>query len=256
MEDEDLEVVMKGETKQEIPNFGKAALLRKHPKFATFDKIDIMKIKEEMEIACVKIRWDRRENGYCEGEEGKVAEGKEENEDEDIVALKSKEIYDPENKAFDMRKRVATDVKTNQRIYLPGPRPAKEEAELMVRKDIWENTVRKYMHKKCKEDGEQIKSNLSSKERRGLRSLLKRAKAGEIVMNVTDKSSKLCINSFESFLNQGNKHVKEDREIGWKEVAVIQKRVSSHARVLVKIFNIGQDWGEGNEKRVKDAQGP
>ena len=259
LEDNDLETVMKGETKPDIPNFGKvdidedeAALLRKHPKFAMYDKIDIMKMKEEMEIACVKIRWDRRNNGYCEEEEGKLTVGRED-DDEDIVALKSKEICDPEINVFDMRKRVATDVKTNQRVYLPGPRPAKEEAELMVRRGIWESTVEKYMHKKCKEDGEQIKSNLSGKEKRGLRSLLKRIKAGEIVVNVTDKSSKLSINSFESFLNQGNKHVKEDREIGWKEVAMMQKRVSSHARVLVKIFNIGQDWGEGNEKRVKDA---
>ena len=109
------------------------------------------------------------------------------------------------------------------------------------------------MERKCSEKGEQIQSNLTSKEKRGLKSLLKRIQEGEIVVNVTDKSSKLCVNSMESYIRQGQEHVKNDRAIEWEEVEIMQRRVSSHAKVIVKIFNVGQAWGERNEKRVRDA---
>ena len=152
LEDKDLEAAMKDETGTDIPKYGldgsdldsdEVALLRKHPKFAVFDKIDLKKIKEEIEVACVKIRWNRRNSGYKEEEE--VVEGKEKAEEENVIELEAREIFDPERKTLNMGKRVATDIKTNQRIYLPGPRPAKEEAEMLVRKDIWESTIKQYI---------------------------------------------------------------------------------------------------------------
>ena len=94
-----------------------------------------------------------------------------------------------------MRKRRATDLKTNQRVYLPGARPAKEEAEMMVRKEVIINEVKKYIVKKCREDGQQVESNLTAKERRGMKKLRTRVKNGQIVITTTDKSSKLCVST-------------------------------------------------------------
>ena len=260
IEDADLDEEMKDEEDNDIPIYGEeiemdddiVALLRKHPKFAMYDRLDIKKMKEELEVACVKIRWNRMHNGY---KEDKTEEEVASEEDEDIMIMEAetKEIFDPENKKIDMRKRKATDIKTNQRIYLPYPRPASEEAEMMVRKAVLEEVTRKYILNKCNEEGQQKESNLNSQERRGLKKLLKMVQEGKIVVGVTDKSGKLCVSSFESFMRQGKKHVKEDREIGWKEVNEIQKRLSSHTRVIAKVFNIGQNWGEDNERRVRNA---
>ena len=57
----------------------------------------------------------------------------------------------------------------------------------------------------------------------------------------------------ENYISQGEKHIQGDREIEWREVVVIQRRVTSHARCIVKIFNIGENWGEDNERRVRAA---
>ena len=83
--------------------------------------------------------------------------------------------------------------------------------------------------------------------------LLKRVKERDAVINTTDKSGQLCIRTMENYIIHGKKHIKSDREIQWSEVVPIQRRVSSHVRVLVKIFNVGEHWGEDNQKRVNGA---
>ena len=255
---EDKELDLRGETKPKVEVFGKdvgldvdeKAILIKHPKFAVFGKIDRTKMREEMEATCAKIRWERRINGT----------GKEENEDveteeeeEDKIELELREIFNPEEGSLDMTKRLVTDTKTNQRIFLPGPRPAKEEAELLVRRMTWERTTELFIQQYCKENGELTESNLSDKEKSGLKKILKRIKNGEIVVTQTDKSGKLAVNSYDSFVEQGRKHVKDDKEINWKEATAYQNHLSGHTRVLVKVFNVGAQWGEKNEQRVVGA---
>ena len=80
-----------------------------------------------------------------------------------------------------------------------------------------------------------------------------RVKNDEIVINTTDKSGKLCVSTIENYIQQGSKHIKGDREIEWGEVVRIQKRVTSHARCLIKVFNIGEQWGDNNQKRIYGA---
>ena len=170
-----------------------------------------------------------------------------------MLDLCSRETYDPVNKVFDFRKKRTTDIKTNQRIYLPEPRPMREESELSVRNDIWEAEIRKYRNKHCDEEDVQTDSNLTASEKRGLKKLKKRADAGEIVIGTTDKSGKLCVSSFESYVRQGRKHVGEDRAVDWPEIYSIRRRMTCHARALVQIFNIGESHGSDNERRVRGA---
>ena len=196
------------------------------------------------------MRWHRREHGYGEGEE----QGDEEPDKEmEMLDLYSRETYDPVNKVFDFRKKRTTDIKTNQRVYLPEPRPMREESELSVRNDIWEAEIRKYRNKHCDEEDVQTDSNLTASEKRGLKKLKKRADAGEIVIGTTDKSGKLCVSSFESYVRQGRKHVGDDRAVDWPEIYSIRRRLTCHARALVQIFNIGESHGSDNERRVRGA---
>ena len=89
--------------------------------------------------------------------------------------------------------------------------------------------------------------------KRGLKKLKKRADAGEIVIGTTDKSGKLCVSSFDSYVRQGRKHVGEDRAVDWPEIYSIRRRMTCHARALVQIFNIGESHGSDNERRVRGA---
>ena len=54
--------------------------------------------------------------------------------------------------------------------------------------------------------------------------------------------------SYDEYVKQGRKHIKDDSEIDWKEATVYQNHLSGHCRVLVKVLNIGASWGEKNEK--------
>ena len=242
----------------EIPVYGDVSLdedekniLRKPPKFATFGKVDLYTFFQEVQVANAKLRWHRREHGYGEGEEQQ--EDEEPDKEMEMLDLYSRETYDPVNKVFDFRKKRTTDIKTNQRVYLPEPRPMREESELSVRNDIWEAELRKYRSEHCDEEDVQTDSNLTASEKRGLKKLKKRADAGEIVIGTTDKSGKMCVSSFESYVRQGRKHVGDDRAVDWPEIYSIRRRMTCHARALVQIFNIGESHGSDNERRVRGA---
>ena len=87
------------------------------------------------------------------------------------------------------------------RVTLPKPLPINEEALLELRREL---------HKKIYDEhraaftkiGEQI-SNMTEEELQGLRSLLKRIRAGEILIIKTDKSGKVVITSVEDYKKLG-----------------------------------------------------
>ena len=190
-------------TKEELPKvpvYGEVsldedelAILRKPPKFAMYGQLQMIDIHCEVQAANAKIRWHRREAGYGDDDLEYFIEEDEEKQSE----LFTRETFDPATKTFDFRKKRATDVKTNQRIYLPEPRPFKEEAELTVRNEQWLEEVVKYRKSHCDEEGNIRECNLSRQEKSGLRKLRERVKSGEIVIGTTDKSGKLCVSSME-----------------------------------------------------------
>ncbi len=135
--DEDLEIPVYGDVSLDEDEKN---ILRKPPKFATFGQVDLYTFFQEVQVANAKLRWHRKEHGDGEDEE----QGDEEPDQEmEMLELYTRETYDPVNKVFDFRKKRTTDVKTNQRVYLPEPRPLREESELSVRNDIWEAEIRK-----------------------------------------------------------------------------------------------------------------
>ena len=88
---------------------------------------------------------------------------------------------------------------------------------------------------------------------RGIKKFKERAKRGKIVVRTTDKSKRLCINSYDSYVRQGNVHVGNDREIEEDEIRTIQKKVNTTARALVKIFHMGDGIGGNNSERTMNA---
>ena len=107
----------------------------------------------------------------------------------------------------------ATDIKNNPRITLPKHRSAKEEVELGAKGEVVFREASNYMSS-LQEQPE----NLTKSERRGLRKLLKRIKAGELVVLETDKSNKLCVMPMEMYKRMGIPHTQGDPEASWEEV--------------------------------------
>ena len=74
-----------------------------------------------------------------------------------------------------------TNVKTNERVIMPDPMTAKDEAKIAVITDKTMEVGRKYLEKSCDKDGNPLRWGFPPEIQRGIEKLLKREKAGDIV---------------------------------------------------------------------------
>ena len=95
-------------------------------------------------------------------------------------------------KGFDYSRKRATDIKQNTKIHLPKAVKVEEEASLEMLRMEWRQVFKESTKENCDKKGNP-KSNLTQQERRGMKSLKKRLKDGEIVVLPTDKSGRFCV---------------------------------------------------------------
>ena len=239
------------------------AVLRLHTKFSVIQVLQDNDLEFEQEQAYAKIRMERRKdleeiqerNEEDEeepplleipGEEEKEREEEKKEEDE----ARTRQTFDPIGKIYDDRKRRVTDLQECNRVTLPKPLPVSEEALIEMRREI-HSRIFKDHREEFTNNGEQ-RSNLTDIEIRGLRSLLRRMRLGELIIMKTDKSGKFCIVSVEDYLKMGEVHVKKDQIIGREEMIEIEKTLNGHAMSWCKI------WGTGaahkHEERVMSSK--
>ena len=157
----------------------------KLPKSATdFVGINEEKIETSIQIMAAKLRMALR-NQEEEGEEGLEAEEQE-------ALLASRRVFDPEAKIEDMRKLRVTDLPTCKRITVPEAAEPAKEAKIQVLIDGLEEAMRENGRKEkaCPKAGKSSLSTLTDQQKRGKESLLRREKAGELIMVGSDKSGK------------------------------------------------------------------
>ena len=112
-------------------------------------------------------------------------------------------------------------------MTLPDTAGKAEEAEMMTRSALYMETYADFLKKNCNLEGNQ-KVNLTFKQRKGLRSLLKQIKAGELVVCKSDKSGKLVVLATEIYKKMGLVHVGDDRLIHYKDTKRIKKILNAH----------------------------
>ena len=86
------------------------------------------------------------------------------------MEARARAVFDSMRGAVTLGNRRPTDCEGNLRTYLSEARPIKEEAEMVLREEAWKEQVNKYMGEKCKEDGSQMLTNLTKKEKAGTKS--------------------------------------------------------------------------------------
>ena len=178
-----------------------------------------------------------------------------------------RETFNPDEKSLNFKRLRATDIKNNPRVQLGEPRPTREEADLKYRGNVIDKVVEEFKRDTKKP------SNLTPSELRGIKSLQKRSKAGELIVYPTDKSMKNAVTTPESYKRQGDLHVTGDKIVTWDEVEEAQRCVKGHLRGMNLIFGTG-DWrgtwgksttksleskgvaGDNNPSVVCDTQGP
>ena len=225
------------------------AALALQPKYSVERKLVEERHEVEAEKCLAKHRWDvrSRESERDQGKDSSKDE-EEENEEEEVWQAAARQVFDPVEKEFDMRRMKATDCKHNTRVILPKALEPRSEAMMEVRMSEWMKIFSKYKTEKCDEEGQQ-ESNLTAAQKKGMTKLRKRTKDGELIICETDKSGKLVVMSQETYLKAGYVHTAGDKEINLDGVRQLEKKCNGHSSMLMKIFNIGSDWGHHDRHR-------
>ena len=129
----------------------------------------------------------------------------------EIIEAKSRQTYDPEGQEVNLGRQRVTDCQYNTRVYLPKPMAAHKEAMVAVRTSEWSRVRTMFKDANTNDKGEQ-KTNLTASQKRGLLSLLRRIKSGEIVVIETDKSGRFAVMTIEDYLAAGTIHTAKDEE--------------------------------------------
>ena len=167
--------------------------------------------------------------------------------------MKVRLVFNYNTNTLDLRRQRVTDIKDCPKLILPPSRPGNEEMELHNKETLWNNRYKLYRENKCNEKGFIKVDNMTKSERRGQRKLGKRKSTGQIVISSTDKSSEITISSREAYKIQGSVHVSKDKLSSWAEVRKAKAEAISHVKALNHIFNSGQEIGESNQTRLREA---
>ena len=206
-------------------------LLKMHPKYSIFDKIDEVDCEAEIEKSLTKLRWQK-------GKEKRTVNS--ENNALDLTP------YDIERKEFDFRKSRSTDLPFNINTYMPKPLEIKEEVKLQCLKNELIKITSDYAKSK------NISGvNLNEVQRAGLKSLKKRQKMNEIVIFQTDKTGKMIVDSPENYSEGAKPHFENDEIIRYHEYSKIEETINAHTIFWVRILQAAKDTGD--MKRFKSS---
>ena len=248
IEMEEIKVVKYGDVEMDDDEI---EAMKLHPKMALPKKLEKGYLNLAMDIGYTKLRWQLQK----EEEEGKkVAEtenDKNREEENEIMEARTRQVFDCENRVYDERKQRVTDLKECTRIFLPKPLEVNQEAQIEMRREVHLRTSEEYREKECDEKGRQ-RRNLTLSEQRGLKKLEKRKNEGEIVVIMTDKSSKMCIMKRDDYEQLGEDHVGKDRVVDREEILEREKVLNQHSLSWCKMWRTGKD--HGHEDRIRQSK--
>ena len=211
-----------------------------------------MKLHQKMAIP------RRLEQGYLDLESIDKDENEEERnrqkdkeEKQEVEEARTRQVYDCVKRVYDERRQRITDLKECSRIFLPKPLEVTKEAQLEMRREVHKRLSEEYRRDKRDERGRQER-NLTIEEQRGLKKLEKRKNDGEIVITMTDKSSKMCVMKREEYLRLGEVHVGGDKEIDRPEIQRRERTLNQHTISLLKMWRTGQD--HGHKDRIRQSK--
>merc|ERR1711954_152820 len=162
------------------------AALRLPPNMPTLPKLTNENLEYEDQLSKTKLRYSRRTTGSLKEQEedarGGLDQVQEQTPEEVIKEHSHREFYCPDTKMLDFGKLRTTDLRNNNRIYLPKPRPPQEESILETKSVLYRQTFDNYKDLNCNNKGQQNDEILTPQELKGIEKLKVREKAGEIIL--------------------------------------------------------------------------
>ena len=230
------------------------SVMEMHPKYTIFEKVDPIDCEAEIEKAMTKIRWARMEENkdkdvsgnrlgavprnlvelsHEETGRGNIGNG----EGERTV---KRETFDIDERKFDFRYARSTELPFNIRTNVPGPLENRgEEIRLQNLKMKLTEITNRYAEEK-----ETEMENLTEEQKRGIKSLRKRQKDGEIVIFQTDKSGKLAADTPENYTEAAKPHFEKDTIVTKKEYEDTEKLINAHSVFWTRMLRAGEKTGD------------
>ena len=212
-------------------------------KFTVFESIQMDKIKVSTEILKDKIRWELRSR-----EEREEAPWTEEWE---LEQQDEKEVFRPEERKMEFSRRRVTDMPTNRFVHIPNPTGPEVETVLDNISSRVNSVVKAFIREKCDQKGNIHEKNLSQQQQRGLKSLAKRVKLKELVVQKTDKGGDLAINTPENYIETMRPHFESDPDLTWENHEKLEAELNACTIQFARVLRVGAKWGHW--PRVKSA---
>ena len=204
------------------------------PMFTVYENVSPEQCEIEVEKSINKYRWST-----MNGEKRIVDEG-----GKTVVTGTSEREWplDYENNSIDFQRMRATDMPFNKRVQLPDPVDQTTEVSLQHLKHKLRSTTNDY----CQQNKQNEFSNLTKKEKRGLREV---SRDKDLVVFQTDKSGRFSIDTTHNYKEACAKHIPEEDSVvseeGYEEY---QKEINAHSSMWTRILKAGEGVHSGNIK--------
>lgn len=93
--------------------------------------------------------------------------------------------------------------------------------------------------------------NLSTQQQEGLESLSKRLAKDNLVILPTDKSTRLCVQTKESYVHTTEPHIGQDIEVTQAQFAASERILNAHTLQISRFLQLCE--GKGDTRRTKMA---
>ena len=82
---------------------------------------------------------------------------------------------------------------------------------------------------------------MTREEKRGLKSLMKKMSKGEILIMKTDKSGKMSVTNREKYIEMGQAHIGEDKEVDRVKIIETDRILNEHSAAWCSMWSTGKD---------------
>lgn len=191
------------------------------PRFAFYEKINLMSCKNQIEKGLAKLRWSALRNVVDEisgSEEIRVERGE-----------GRAWPFDVENGAFHLRYLRPPDLPFNKRVCLSNVLEGDKEIDMQHLRRKLMRVTEEYVD----EQGRKIdKGDLTSEEQQRLRSL--RSKGNAAIVFQTDKSGRFAVDTLVNYRVACQPHVENDHTVAEEMHERVQAEANAHSVLWVR----------------------
>ena len=221
-------------------------------------------MRTETTVALTKIMWDMmkdgRESMTCneievEDNEKSLEELESERMNAEELDRELRDVLSENGETLNMRKTRASDMRGNRNVIMPPPGTPINEAEHNMRGATWFKQFNDFKTENCDKKGNQRVSNLTRRQEVGLKTLKKKVSKLECIILATDKGKTFVVVDEPTYVAMSQDHVSNDPVVSPAEIRESQSILSSTAKSLVNILNLGSSHGKRNYSRCFENSG-